>query len=71
MQANGQNQTLLKTLEVAHVKGKNWREELQTFPLAYRTTPQASTGVTPAFLMFGGELKRPHRYNLDAEQKQT
>ena len=60
-QANGhverQNRTLLKTLKVAHVKGKNWREELQKFLLAYITTPQPSTGVTPAFLMFGRELK--------------
>ena len=59
--ANGhverQNRTLLKTLKVAHVEGKNWREELQKFLLAYRTTPQTSTGVTPAFLMFGRELK--------------
>ena len=60
-QANGhverQNRTLLKSLKVAHVEGKNWREELQKFLLAYRTTPQTSTGVTPASLMFGRELK--------------
>ena len=56
-QANGhverQNRTLLKTLKVAHVEGKNWREELQKFLVACRTTPQTSTGVTPAFLLFG------------------
>ena len=60
-QANGhverQNRTLLKTLKVAHVEGKNLREELQKFLLAYKTTPQTSTGVTPAFLMFGRELE--------------
>ena len=44
-------------MKVAHVEGKNWREELQKFLLGYRTTPQTSTGVTPAFLMFGRELK--------------
>ena len=27
------------------------------FLLAYRTTPQVSTGVTPAYLVFGRELK--------------
>ena len=27
------------------------------FLLAYRTTPQSSTGVTPAFIMFGRELR--------------
>ena len=60
-QSNGhgerQNRTLLKTLKVAHVEGKDWREELQKFLLAYRSTPQTSTGVTPAFLMFDRELK--------------
>ncbi|PFX16885.1 Uncharacterized protein K02A2.6 [Stylophora pistillata] len=43
--------------QFAHVEGKNWREELQKFLLAYSSTPQTSTGVTPAFLMFGSELK--------------
>ena len=52
-----QNITLLKTLKVTPVEGKDWCEELQTFLLAYRSTPQTSTGVTPAFLMFGRELK--------------
>ena len=44
-------------MKVAHVEGKDWREELQKFLLAYRSTPQTSTGVTPAYLMFGRELK--------------
>ena len=60
-QANGeverQNRTLLKALKIAHAEGKNWREELNKTLFAYRTTPHSSTGVTPAFLMFGRELK--------------
>ena len=60
-QANGeverQNRTLLKALKVAQVEGKNWRKELPKFLLAYRSTPQVSTGSTPASLMFGRELK--------------
>ena len=60
-QANGeverQNRTLLKSLKIAEAKGKKWKEELNKFLLAYRTTPHSSTGVTPAFLMFGRELK--------------
>ncbi|XP_068669993.1 uncharacterized protein [Montipora capricornis] len=60
--ANGhverQNRTLsLKALKVAHGEGKEWRGELNKFLLAYWSTPQVSTGVTPAFLMFGRELK--------------
>ena len=52
-QANGeverQNRTLLKALKVAQVEGK--------FLLAYRSTPQARTGATPAFLMFCREIR--------------
>jgi transposase InsO family protein len=60
-QANGeverQNRTLLKALKVAEAEGKKWQEELPKFLLAYRSTPQVSTGATPAYLMFGRELK--------------
>ncbi|XP_028413774.1 uncharacterized protein K02A2.6-like [Dendronephthya gigantea] len=60
-QANGeverQNRTLLKALKVAQVEGKDWRKELPQFLLAYRTTPQVTTGKTPAFLMFKRELR--------------
>ena len=38
--ANGeverQNRSLLKSMRTAHAKGKNWREELNRFLLAYR-----------------------------------
>ena len=60
-QANGeverQNRTLLKALKVAEAEGKKWQEELPKFLLAYRSTPQVRTGATPAYLMFGRELK--------------
>ena len=60
-QANGeverQNRTLLKLLKVAEAEGKKWKDELDKFLLAYRTTPHGSTGTTPAFFMFGRELK--------------
>ena len=60
-QANGeverQNRTLLKALKVAAVEKKDWRVELNKFLLAFRSTPHASTGRTPAFLMFGRELR--------------
>ena len=52
-----QNRTLLKALKVAQVERKNWRKELPKFLLTYRSTPQVSTGSTPASLMFGRELK--------------
>ena len=60
-QANGeverQNRSLLKALKVAEVEGKRWTEELPKYLMAYRSTPQVSTGATPAYLMFGREIK--------------
>ena len=60
-QANGeverQNRTLLKAMKVAAAEGKRWTEELLKLLLAYRSTPQVSTGATPASLMFGREIK--------------
>lgn len=74
-QANGeverQNRTLLKALKIAQVEGKRWKDELNKFLLAYRTTPHSTTGMTPASLMFGRELKtklpelRPNKSVLD------
>ncbi|CAB3997741.1 Neural cell adhesion molecule 1, partial [Paramuricea clavata] len=66
-----QNRTLLKSLKVAHVENKKWKDELNKFLLAYRTTPHSSTGVSPVFMMFGRELKtklpelRPDKNILD------
>ena len=66
-----QNRTLVKSLKVVEVEGKKWKDELDKFLLAYRTTPHSSTGATPAFLMFGKELKtklpelRPNKSVLD------
>ena len=50
-QANGeverQNRSLLKCLQIAHLEGKNWRTELLVWLMAYRSTPQTTTGTTP------------------------
>ena len=56
-EVEGQNRSLLKTLAIAEVEGKNWEDELPKCLMAYRSTPQSSTGATPAFLMFGREIK--------------
>jgi hypothetical protein len=59
--ANGeverQNRSLLKAIRTAHAAKKSWRSELNKYLLAYRSTPHSSTGVTPAKLMFGRELR--------------
>ena len=44
-------------MRVAQVEGKSWSRELQKFLLAYRSTPHATTGVTPAELLFGRKIR--------------
>ena len=60
-QANGeverQNRSLLKCLQIAQVEGKDWRREWTKSLMAYRSTPQATTGTTPFFMMFGREMR--------------
>lgn len=60
-QANGeverQNRTLLKSLKTAEIEGKQWKKQLPKILLQLRSTPHASTGVTPAYMMFGREIK--------------
>ena len=60
-QANGeierQNRQLLKAIKASAIEGRRWQDDLFSFLLMQRTTPHASTGKTPAFLMFGRELK--------------
>ena len=45
------------TCEFAHVEGKNWRTELLVWLMAYRSTPQMTTGATPCYMMFGREIR--------------
>ena len=60
-QANGeverQNRSILKALGVANAEGKKWTEELPKFQLACRSTSHTSTGVAPALLTFGRNIR--------------
>ncbi|UYV84627.1 K02A2.6-like, partial [Cordylochernes scorpioides] len=38
-------------------EGKDWKEDLSRILMSYRTTPNRSTGKTPAFLLFSREIK--------------
>ena len=61
---------LLRTLSVE--KKARWPEHLQELTFAYNTTPHASTGVTPFFLMFGNEAKlKPDLLFADSEEEVT
>ena len=60
-QANGeverQNSSIVKRLQTAQVERKPWKSELQKYLLAYRSLPHATTGVSPAELLFNRKLR--------------
>ncbi len=60
-QANGeverQNESLLKRMRIAHAEGGDWRRAIVDYMAAYRATPQATTGKSPAELLFGRPMK--------------
>ena len=60
-QANGeverQNRSLLKWIKIAQIEKRNWKEELGSFLIMYRTTPHFTTGVGPAELLFHIKLR--------------
>ena len=59
--ANGeverQNRSLLKSLKIAQISGKDYKAELRKFLLAYRSTPHSVTGVSPGELMIGRPIR--------------
>jgi transposase InsO family protein len=61
LQANGEAESFMKPLgkavKAAKMEGKDWKEELHGFLLAYRTTPQCTTGVAPSQLLFNREVR--------------
>ena len=59
-QANGeverQNCSLLKRIKIAQIEKRNWKEELGSFPIMYRTT-HSTTEVSPAELLSRRKLR--------------
>lgn len=51
------NRTLLKSVKISVAQGRDWKNDLYDFLLAYRNTPHSITDETPAKLMFGRNLK--------------
>ena len=62
-QSDGQSErnikTLVKMLAIAADKQDDWDEYLPYISMAYRATPQESSGFSPNYLMFGRELAMP------------
>ncbi|KAF4527949.1 hypothetical protein B566_EDAN014122 [Ephemera danica] len=67
-QANGeverQNRSIMKVLKIANAEKDDLQKALNTYLLAYRSTPHSVTGVSPAKLMFNREIrdKLPNLY---------
>jgi hypothetical protein len=65
------NRTVEKAIRTAHVEGRDWRKALDTFLLNYRATPHAMTGVSPAKIMFGREIRTKVPEISKSEQSET
>ena len=59
--ANGEAERLVQTLEksirIAHLEGKNWKQELYKFSRQYRATPHSTTKVFPSEALNSRNLK--------------
>ena len=56
-EVEGQNRSLLKRIQIEHAEKKNWKKELKTYLVAYRSLPHPTTGVSPAELLFGRKIR--------------
>ncbi|CAB4006959.1 Transposon Tf2-9 poly, partial [Paramuricea clavata] len=60
-QANAEAERFMCTLEkaarAAHIEGRRWQDELDTFLLNYRSTPHCTTGISPAELLFNRKIR--------------
>ena len=60
-QSNGEvercNRTILKVIRIANLEGTDWKRALENFLFQYRTTPHATTGMSPAELLMGRKLR--------------
>ncbi|CAB4004174.1 uncharacterized protein K02A2.6-like [Paramuricea clavata] len=60
-QANAEAERFMRTLEkaarAAHIEGRRWQDELDTFLLNYRSTPHCTTGISPAELPFNRKIR--------------
>ena len=49
--------TIMKTIKIAVLENKDWKEELRNFLLVYRNTPHSTTGKSPAELIYGRSIR--------------
>ena len=46
-----------KAIRTANLEGRPWRQELSKFLLAYRSTPNSTTKIPPAQLLYNREIR--------------
>ena len=57
-QANGETERFMRTIKkVIRGNKRNWKQELYKRLLAYRATPHSTTGVSPASVIFGRDIR--------------
>jgi hypothetical protein len=84
-EANGLAKNFMKAMNkvwhIAHIEGKNHKQELYKFLRYYRATPHSSTGKAPAEVLFNRQVRLPQKNepakdlvisqrNLEAKAKQ-
>ena len=56
--ANAETERFMRTIKkVIRGKPSNWKQEMHKLLLAYRATPHTSTGMAPATVLFGREIR--------------
>ena len=66
-------QTLEKSIRIAHLEGKYWKQELYKFLRQYRATPHSTTSVSPSEALNNRKLKTtiPELPLTQCNQKQS
>ena len=44
-------------MRIAQAEGKDWKDEVRKYLVAYRSTPHTTTGMNPAELLFGRKMR--------------
>ena len=61
----------MKAIRTLQVEKVDWRKEIDSYLLAYRSTPHTVTGKSPAELMFQRKLRTKLPYLMDIETDLT
>jgi len=66
-----QKQSLEKRMKIAQAEGRDWKEAMLSYVVAYRATTHSTTGKSPAELLFGRKIrtKMPELKDVLADQE--